>query len=131
MTVTEDPIPSLDPSALLAGELTPTKLDQFRAAVFQSVDTLEQLRNWLSSPMAKGSAGATRCLTASVWRWSAARISSQVSPRWMFVQYARWRPWRNFMGRRVKRRDAGRRKPGFREHVREVSAKHAKHARKA
>ena len=48
------PFPSLDPTALLAGDLTPTKLDAFRAAVFQSVDTLQQLRDWLSDPRAKG-----------------------------------------------------------------------------
>lgn len=50
------PFPSLDPTALLAGDLTPTKLDAFRAAVFQSVDTLQQLRDWLSDPRAKGTA---------------------------------------------------------------------------
>jgi DNA-directed RNA polymerase subunit alpha len=54
MTVTDAPSPSLDPGALLAGEITAAKLDQFRSAVFQSVDTVEQLRNWLSSPMARG-----------------------------------------------------------------------------
>jgi DNA-directed RNA polymerase subunit alpha len=50
------PIPSLDPGSLLAGDMTPTKLDAFRAAVFQSVDTLQQLRDWLSDPRAKGTA---------------------------------------------------------------------------
>ena len=50
------PIPSLDPTALLAGDLTPTKLDAFRAAVFQSVDSLQQLRDWLHDPRAKGTA---------------------------------------------------------------------------
>ncbi|MBL8754171.1 MAG: tetratricopeptide repeat protein [Planctomycetes bacterium] len=50
------PIPSLDPAALLAGDLTPTKLDAFRAAVFQSVGSLEQLRDWLADPRAKGTA---------------------------------------------------------------------------
>lgn len=50
------PIPSLDPAALLAGDLTPTKLDAFRAAVFQSVDSLQQLRDWLQDPRAKGTA---------------------------------------------------------------------------
>ncbi len=50
------PIPSLDPTALLSGDLTPTKLDAFRAAVFQSVDSLQQLRDWLSDPRAKGTA---------------------------------------------------------------------------
>lgn len=55
-TVTNEPLPSLDPAALLAGELTPTKLDAFKKAVFHTVDSVEQLRNWLSSPMAKGTA---------------------------------------------------------------------------
>lgn len=55
-TVTRDPIPSLDPSSLLAGEMTPGKLDAFRAAVFQTVDSVEQLRDWLSTPPAKGTA---------------------------------------------------------------------------
>lgn len=50
------PVPSLDPTALLSGDLTPTKLDTFRAAVFQSVDSLQQLRDWLSDPRAKGTA---------------------------------------------------------------------------
>ena len=50
------PIPSLDPTALLAGDLTPTKLDAFRAAVFQSVDSLQELRDWLSEPRSKGTA---------------------------------------------------------------------------
>jgi DNA-directed RNA polymerase subunit alpha len=50
------PIPSLDPATLLAGDLTPTKLDAFRAAVFHSVDSLQQLRDWLSDPRAKGTA---------------------------------------------------------------------------
>ncbi len=53
-TVTNDPIPSLDPTSLLAGEMTPGKLDAFRAAVFQSVDSVEQLRDWLGTPAAKG-----------------------------------------------------------------------------
>ena len=55
-TVTNAPIPSLDPASLLSGDLTPTKLDAFRAAVFQSVDTLQQLRDWLQDPRAKGTA---------------------------------------------------------------------------
>jgi DNA-directed RNA polymerase subunit alpha len=55
-TVTKDPLPSLDPSNLLAGDLTPTKLDNFKAAVFQTVDSVEQLRDWLSDPKAKGTA---------------------------------------------------------------------------
>ena len=55
-TVTNDSLPSLDPAALLSGELTPSKLDNFKKNVFHSVDTLEELRNWLSSPLAKGTA---------------------------------------------------------------------------
>lgn len=53
-TVTDEPLPSLDPSALLAGDLTPNKLDSFRAAVFQTVETVEQLRDWLGNPKARG-----------------------------------------------------------------------------
>jgi DNA-directed RNA polymerase subunit alpha len=55
-TVTNEPLPSLDPAALLAGDLTPTKLDAFKAAVFHTVDSLEQLRDWLGNPKAKGTA---------------------------------------------------------------------------
>jgi DNA-directed RNA polymerase subunit alpha len=55
-TATKDHLPALDPAALLSGELTPTKLDNFKKNVFQSVDSLDSLRNWLSSPMAKGTA---------------------------------------------------------------------------
>lgn len=55
-TVTNAPIPSLDPASLLSGDITPTKLDAFRAAVFQSVDALQQLRDWLQDPRAKGTA---------------------------------------------------------------------------
>lgn len=55
-TVTNAPIPSLDPASLLSGDITPTKLDAFRAAVFQSVDSLQQLRDWLQDPRAKGTA---------------------------------------------------------------------------
>lgn len=53
-TVTNEPLPSLDPAALLAGDLTAAKLDAFKAAVFHTVDSLEQLRDWLSNPKAKG-----------------------------------------------------------------------------
>jgi DNA-directed RNA polymerase subunit alpha len=52
-TVTS-PSPTFDPAALLAGDLTPTKLEQFKAAVFQNVDTVEKLRDWLTSPVARG-----------------------------------------------------------------------------
>jgi DNA-directed RNA polymerase subunit alpha len=54
-TVTSDS-PSIDPTALLSGELTPSRLDKFRATVFQSVETLQQLRDWLQDPRAKGTA---------------------------------------------------------------------------
>ncbi len=53
-TVTNEPLPSLDPSALLAGAINQNKLDAFRKAVFQTVESVEQLRDWLASPMAKG-----------------------------------------------------------------------------
>jgi DNA-directed RNA polymerase subunit alpha len=53
-TVTNEPQPSLDPTTLLAGAMTPAKLDTFRSAVFRSVDTLEQLRDWLGDPRAQG-----------------------------------------------------------------------------
>ncbi|MBZ0151533.1 MAG: tetratricopeptide repeat protein [Planctomycetes bacterium] len=53
-TAPDNTLPSLDPNALLAGELNPTKLDAFRAAVFQSVEKLQELRDWLSEPRAKG-----------------------------------------------------------------------------
>lgn len=55
-TVTNEPLSSLDPAALLAGEMTPTKLDAFKKAVFHTVDSVEDLRNWMTSPMAKGTA---------------------------------------------------------------------------
>ena len=57
-TVTS-PSPTFDPTALLAGELTPQKLERFKAAVFQSVNTVESLRDWLQSPMASGEANST------------------------------------------------------------------------
>ncbi|MEO6598074.1 MAG: DNA-directed RNA polymerase subunit alpha C-terminal domain-containing protein [Planctomycetota bacterium] len=53
-TVTNEPLPSLDPAQLLAGDITPTKLDKFKAAVFQSVDSVEELRDWLAHPKATG-----------------------------------------------------------------------------
>ncbi|MBM4061823.1 MAG: tetratricopeptide repeat protein [Planctomycetes bacterium] len=55
-TVTNEPLPSLDPAALLAGDLTPAKLAAFRDAVFHTVDRVEQLRDWLAGPQAKGTA---------------------------------------------------------------------------
>ena len=54
--VPNEPQPSLDPTALLAGDLTTAKLDSFRSAAFQSVDSFQQLRDWLSDPRAQGTA---------------------------------------------------------------------------
>ncbi|MCA8975279.1 MAG: hypothetical protein KDC98_11185, partial [Planctomycetes bacterium] len=54
-TVT-NPSHKIDPTALLSGELTPARLEQFKRAVFQTVDTVEALRDWLQSPMARGTA---------------------------------------------------------------------------
>ncbi|HEB52544.1 MAG TPA: tetratricopeptide repeat protein [bacterium] len=54
--VPNEPTPSLDPAALLAGDLTPAKLESFRKAVFQSVDSFQQLRDWLQDPRATGAA---------------------------------------------------------------------------
>ena len=51
-----EPQPTLDPTAMLAGELTPEKLEAFRKAAFQSVDSFQQLRDWLSHPLAQGAA---------------------------------------------------------------------------
>ena len=51
-----EPQPTLDPSTMLPGELTPEKLDAFRKAAFQSVDSFQQLRDWLSHPLAQGAA---------------------------------------------------------------------------
>jgi len=45
---------TVDPTALLAGEVTYEKLDQFRAAMFQSIRQIESLRDWLPTPQAKG-----------------------------------------------------------------------------
>lgn len=51
-----EPQPTLDPTEMLAGELTAEKLDAFRKAAFQSVDSFQQLRDWLSHPLAQGAA---------------------------------------------------------------------------
>ncbi len=51
-----EPQPKLDPTTILAGELTPDKLATFRAAAFQTVDSFQQLRDWLSHPLAQGGA---------------------------------------------------------------------------
>ncbi|MCA8952211.1 MAG: tetratricopeptide repeat protein [Planctomycetes bacterium] len=45
---------SIDPAALLGGTMDPARLEQFKNAVFQNVNTVESLRDWLSSPMARG-----------------------------------------------------------------------------
>ncbi|MFK7742134.1 MAG: DNA-directed RNA polymerase subunit alpha C-terminal domain-containing protein [Planctomycetota bacterium] len=52
--VPNEPQPSLDPTAMLAGEMTPERLEVFRSAAFQSVDSFEQLRDWLFDPRAQG-----------------------------------------------------------------------------
>jgi DNA-directed RNA polymerase subunit alpha len=51
---TNEPIESLDPNALLRGELSFATLDDFRTRVFRSINSVEHLRNWLSSPQASG-----------------------------------------------------------------------------
>jgi len=51
-----EPQPKLDPTTLLAGELTTEKLEAFRKAAFKSVDSFQQLRDWLSHPLAQGAA---------------------------------------------------------------------------
>ena len=55
-----EPQPTLDPTAMLAGELTPEKLEAFRKAAFRTVDSFEQLRDWLSHPLAQGAARGVR-----------------------------------------------------------------------
>jgi DNA-directed RNA polymerase subunit alpha len=51
---TNEPIESLDPNALLRGELTHAVLDEFRGKVFRSINSVEHLRDWLDSPQATG-----------------------------------------------------------------------------
>lgn len=43
-----------DPLTLLQGDLDYAKVDAFRRSVFQSINQVERLRDWLQSPMAKG-----------------------------------------------------------------------------
>lgn len=54
--MTDQVTSTLDPTSLLTGAINLQTLDAFRKAVFQTVDSLESLRDWLSSPMAKGTA---------------------------------------------------------------------------
>ena len=49
-TVREESPTSIDPAALLGGTMDPARLEQFKNAVFQNVNTVESLRDWLSSP---------------------------------------------------------------------------------
>src|SRR5262245_65978030 len=51
---TNEPVESLDPNALLRGEISFATLDDFRSRVFRSINSVEHLRNWLSSPQAGG-----------------------------------------------------------------------------
>ena len=51
---TNQPLDSVDPQALLRGDLTYESLDRFRSKVFQSTHAVDQLRDWLSSPQATG-----------------------------------------------------------------------------
>jgi len=51
---TNEPIESLDPNALLRGEISFATLDDFRSRVFRSINSVEHLRNWLSSSQASG-----------------------------------------------------------------------------
>ena len=54
MLATNEPIESLDPNALLSGEITHETLARFRGKVFRSINTVEHLRDWLASPQATG-----------------------------------------------------------------------------
>ena len=54
--VPNEPQPSLDPTVFLEGELTPAKLASFRTAAFKTVDSFQQLRDWLFDPRAQGTA---------------------------------------------------------------------------
>ena len=56
MLATNESIESLDPNALLRGEITFAVLDTFRSKVFRSINSVEHLRDWLGSPMAQGMA---------------------------------------------------------------------------
>jgi DNA-directed RNA polymerase subunit alpha len=54
--VPNEPQPSLDPTVFLEGSLTPAKLASFRTAAFKTVDSFQQLRDWLFDPRAQGTA---------------------------------------------------------------------------
>ncbi len=56
MTDTAHDTAPLDPTSLLAGEIDHQKLANLRKAVFQSLGHVEGLRDWLASPMARGTA---------------------------------------------------------------------------
>ncbi len=54
--VPNEPQPSLDPSVFLEGDLTPDRLASFKSAAFKTVDSFQQLREWLFDPRAQGTA---------------------------------------------------------------------------
>lgn len=54
--VPNEPQPSLDPTVFLEGDITPAKLASFRTAAFKTVDSFQQLRDWLFDPRAQGTA---------------------------------------------------------------------------
>tara|TARA_R110002072_G_scaffold46591_3_gene128916 strand:+ start:2534 stop:3853 length:1320 start_codon:yes stop_codon:yes gene_type:complete len=54
--VPNEPQPSLDPTVFLEGDLTPAKLASFKSAAFKTVDSFQQLRDWLFDPRAQGTA---------------------------------------------------------------------------
>lgn len=54
--VPNEPQPSLDPSVYLEGDLTPDRLASFKSAAFKTVDSFQQLRDWLFDPRAQGTA---------------------------------------------------------------------------
>lgn len=66
MLATNEPTESLDPNALLRGEITHAVLETFRGKVFRSINAVEHLRDWLSSPQAQG-------LPRSVVLWALGR----------------------------------------------------------
>lgn len=54
--VPNEPQPSLDPTVFLEGDLTPARLASFKSAAFKTVDSFQQLRDWLFDPRAQGTA---------------------------------------------------------------------------
>ena len=54
--VPNEPQPSLDPSVFLEGDVTPDRLASFKSAAFKTVDSFQQLREWLFDPRAQGTA---------------------------------------------------------------------------